>query len=130
MRPRESPSTTSSGISLPRTPNCRAFGDRVEAPHQPQPCSTCRLNLSSLWELILADVAEAELIEAAVGSLMYLAHHVVSTALKCVEDSCRFDNRQFERPFQIKSAGAVGKRNKSIKARRRSCGWIEKTHSD
>jgi hypothetical protein len=35
-----------------------------------------------LWELVLADVAEAEFIEAAVSELMKFIHHVVMTTLK------------------------------------------------
>jgi hypothetical protein len=46
-----------------------------------------------LWELIRADIAEAEFIEAAVSELMQSIHHVVMTAFKGLIDSSRLQYR-------------------------------------
>ena len=46
-----------------------------------------------LWELILADVAKAEFIEAAISQLMQSIHHVVMTTSEGVINPCRFQYR-------------------------------------
>jgi hypothetical protein len=46
-----------------------------------------------LWELILADDAEAEFIESAVSQFMQLIHHVVMTTLKCPINPGRLQHR-------------------------------------
>src|SRR6266852_1469733 len=48
---------------------------------------------SPLWELILADVAEAEFIEAAISQLMQSIHHVVMTTGEGVINPRRFQYR-------------------------------------
>src|SRR6266568_8191281 len=53
-----------------------------------------------LWELILADNAEAEFIEFPVSQLMQLIHHVVMTTLKSPINPGRLQYREFEGSFQ------------------------------
>jgi hypothetical protein len=47
------------------------------------------IRLFRLWELIRADVAEAELIELKISQLMQFIHHVVVTTLKRLIDPGR-----------------------------------------
>lgn len=49
--------------------------------------------MTMLWKRVLADIAEAEFIEVAVGQLMQSIHHVVVTSLKGCIDPRRLNDR-------------------------------------
>jgi hypothetical protein len=51
------------------------------------------IDQNRLWELIRADVAEAEFIEGAVSELMQSIHHVVMTAFEGLIDPGRLQYR-------------------------------------
>ena len=64
-----------------------------------------------LWELILADNAEAEFIEAAVSPLVQFVHHVVMTTFKSSINPGRLQHGEFEGSFQELTTVPVGVRN-------------------
>ena len=81
-----------------------------------------------LWELILADIAEAEFVEAAVSQLMQSIHHVVMTTLKSSINPGSLQYLQFERSFQVIPTPPVGERHETVEPGGAPTGTVFKAH--